>query len=135
MEKKRLQTLLEKYWKSIKLTTLTTDRHKEYREYPKILHQFDVWHFGMSVKKTLSEIAKKKRDCQQVTLWIKAIIIHLWWCCASSIGNEELIRENWLSMLNHIWGIALGNINYFTNGNTDNRTKNVNGSQPIHQHF
>ena len=30
---------------------------------------------------------------------------HLWWCCASSIGNEELIREKWLSMLNHIRGI------------------------------
>ena len=30
---------------------------------------------------------------------------HLWWCCASSIGNEELIREKWLSILNHIRGI------------------------------
>ena len=46
-----------------------------------------------------------KRDCQQNSLWIKAIINHLWWCCASSTGNEELIREEWLSMLNHIWGI------------------------------
>ena len=25
-----------------------------------MLHQFDVWHFGKSVKKTLSEIAKKE---------------------------------------------------------------------------
>ena len=48
---------------------------------------------------------RKKRDCQQVSLWIKAIINHLWWCCASSIDNEELIREKWLSMLNHIRGI------------------------------
>ena len=30
---------------------------------------------------------------------------HLWWCCASSIGYEELIREKWLSMLNDIQGI------------------------------
>ena len=63
-----------------------------------------MWHFGKSIKKTLSEIVKK-RDCQQVSLWIKAIINHLWWCCASLIGNEELIREKWLSMLNHIRGI------------------------------
>ena len=56
------------------------------------------------LKKTLSEIAKK-RDCQQVTLGIQAIINPLWWCCAISIGNEELIRKKWLSMLNHIWGI------------------------------
>ena len=40
-----------------------------------------------------------------MSLWIKAIINHLWWCCASLIGNEELIREKWLSMLNHIRGI------------------------------
>ena len=57
MEKKGLQTLLEKYSNSIKITTLTTDRHVQIRsflsrEYPEILHQFDVWHFGKSVKKT-----------------------------------------------------------------------------------
>ena len=45
---------------------LTTDRYVQIRsflirEYPKILLQFDVWHFGTSVKKALSEIAKKKR--------------------------------------------------------------------------
>ena len=76
--------------KKKKKTILTTDRHVQIRsflirEYPKILLQFDVWHFGKSVKKALSEIAKKK-DCQQVSLWIKAIIKHLCWCCASSIG-------------------------------------------------
>ena len=47
MEKKGLQTLLEKYSNSIKITTLTTDRHVQIRsflsrEYPKILHQFDA---------------------------------------------------------------------------------------------
>ena len=57
MEKKGLQTLLEKYSNSIKITTLTTDRHVQIRsflsrEYPEILHHFDVWHFGKSVKKT-----------------------------------------------------------------------------------
>ena len=43
MEKKRLQTLLEKYSNSIKITTLTTDKHVQIRsflsrEYPEILH-------------------------------------------------------------------------------------------------
>ena len=109
MGKKGLQTLLEKYSNLIKITTLTTDRHVQIRsflsrEYPEILHQFDVWHFGKSLKKTLSEFAKK-RDCHQVNLWIKAIINHLRWCCTSSVGNEELIREKGLSMLNHIRGI------------------------------
>ena len=52
--------------KKKKKTILTTDRYVQIRsflirEYPKILLQFDVWHFGKSVKKALSEIAKKKR--------------------------------------------------------------------------
>ena len=107
MEKKGLQTLLQKYSNSIKITTLTTAQHVQTRsflsrEYPEILHQFDVWHFGKTVQNTLSETAKK-RDCQQLILWIRAIINDL--CCASSIGNEGLIREKWLSMLNHIQGI------------------------------
>ena len=43
MEKKGLQTLLEKYSNSIKITTLTTDKHVQIRsflsrEYPEILH-------------------------------------------------------------------------------------------------
>ena len=62
-----------------------------------------MWHFGKSVKKNLSEIAKK-RGCWQVSLWIKTITDHLWWCCTSSFDNEELTREKWLSMLNHVWG-------------------------------
>ena len=94
--------MLEKYSNSIKITTLTTDRHVQIRsflsrEYPEILHQFDVWHFGKSAKKTLSEVAEK-RDSRQLSLWITAIINHFWWCCASSIGK----------------------INYFLSVNTDN---------------
>ena len=62
MKKKGLLTLLEKYSNSIKITALTTDRHAQIRsflsrEYPEILHQFDVWHFGKSIKKTFSEVA------------------------------------------------------------------------------
>ena len=65
LEKKGLQTLHEECLNSIKIATLTTDRHVQIRsclsrEYPEILHQFDVWHFGKTVKKTLSEIAKDK---------------------------------------------------------------------------
>ena len=125
--KKGLQTLVKKYLNSIKITTLTTEGHVQIRsflrkEYPEILHQFDVWHFPKSVKKALSEIARK-RDCHQAILSIKAIINRLSWCCASLIGNEKFIMEKWLSMWNHIRVFTLGKIiNYFTNVNTDNWT-------------
>ena len=65
MEKKGLQTLLEKYSNSIKITTLTTDRHVQIRsllsrEYPEILHQFDVWHFGKSFKRLYLKSQKEE---------------------------------------------------------------------------
>ena len=108
MEKKGLEILLTKL-KDLKLTTLTTDRHVQIRsfmkkEHPEIVHQFDIWHFGKSIKKSLLAVAQK-RDCHQVSLWIKSIVNHLWWCCASSIGNESLLKEKWQSILYHIRGI------------------------------
>jgi MFS superfamily sulfate permease-like transporter len=56
-EKKGLEVLLEKI-QHIKITTLTTDRHVQIRaflknDHPNIIHQFDVWHFGKSIKKAL----------------------------------------------------------------------------------
>jgi hypothetical protein len=64
-EKKGLEVLLEKI-QHIKITTLTTDRHVQIRaflknDHPNIIHQFDVWHFGKSIKKALSNLAKKKK--------------------------------------------------------------------------
>ena len=97
MEKKGLQTLLERL-NNIKFTTLTTDRHVQIRDF---LHQFDVWHFGKSIKKNLSSISKKKEN-EKLGQWIKAIVNHLWWCCASVNGDVNILREKWLSILYHI---------------------------------
>lgn len=104
MEKKGLETLLDRF-SNLGITTLTTDRHIQIRAFmkkyhPEILHQFDVWHFG-SIKKNLSNIAKKK-ECGELKLWIKSIVNHFWWCCASADGNVDMLREKWTSILNHI---------------------------------
>lgn len=34
--------------------------------------------------------------------WIQSISNHLWWCCATCKGNLQLLREMWISILNHI---------------------------------
>ena len=34
--------------------------------------------------------------------WIKSILNHFWWCCATSIGNPVMLKEKWLSILYHI---------------------------------
>ena len=137
MEKKGLQTLLEKYSNSIKVTTLTTDRHVQIwsflsKEYPEILHQFDVWHFWKSVKKT-SEIEKT------VSRWVYGLRQLL-----IMFGGTVLVQltmKNWSgkngSVCWTIFGVfTLGKIiNYFTSVNTDNWTKNGNDSKPIHHRF
>ena len=34
--------------------------------------------------------------------WIKSIMNHFWWCCATSIGNPAMLKKKWLSILCHI---------------------------------
>ena len=131
MEKKGLQTLLERL-NNIKFTTLTTDRHIQIRaflkkEYPDILHQFDVWHFGKSIKKNLSSISKKKEN-ENLGKWIKAIVNHLWWCCASGNGDVNILREKWLSILYHIMAYTSERVmNFFINANMALWNKRGNG--------
>ena len=66
-----------------------------------ILHQFDVWYVGKNIKKKLVKLAKKK-SCRSLNQWIKAIINHFWWCCASCEGDPKNLKEKWLGILYHI---------------------------------
>ena len=107
MEKTGLKILLEKFSKlRIKITSLTTDRHTQIRammrdQYPNIMHQFDIWHFAKSLKKKLLKLGKKK-DKKEINDWIKSIINHFWWCCATCETNVEVLKEKWFSILHHI---------------------------------
>ena len=90
----------------VEISSLTTDRHTQVRKYmreeqPQISHQFDIWHVSKGLKKKLFKAAKKKSG-EEIMPWIKSIINHFWWCCATSIGNPDLMKEKWLSILHHI---------------------------------
>ena len=90
----------------IKVTSLTTDRHKQVRKYMReqrkdTKHQFDIWHVSKNIKKNLCKYAKKK-CCAELKYWIKSIINHFWWSCATCNGDATLLKEKWLSILNHI---------------------------------
>ena len=37
-----------------------------------------------------------------MTPWIKSIINHFWWCCASCKGDPKELKEKWVSILHHI---------------------------------
>ena len=55
--------------------------------------------------KKIDEVGKKK-DCQQVKLWKKSIINHLYYVAVSTPREEEELREaKWVSLINHIHNI------------------------------
>lgn len=56
----------------------------------------------IGVKKKLKALAKQK-DCDIVGEWSKSIINHLYWCAMTyNDGNQEMIQDKWLSLINHI---------------------------------
>ena len=90
----------------IQILSLTTDRHTQVRKFMRtectdISHQFDIWHFCKSIKKRLMKAAKAKKNAE-LLLWVKSIINHFWWCCKTCDGNVEILKEKWLSILEHI---------------------------------
>ena len=87
------------------IEVVATDRHVGIRadmkrNFPKIDHQFDVWHLAKSITKKLTEKSKKK-DCGDLSPWIKSISNYLWWCVETCEGNKELLREKWISIEHH----------------------------------
>jgi len=90
----------------VSIHTITTDRHIGINSamdkvHTDIRHQYDVWHFSKSIVKKLNKHAKMKKN-QDLAPWIQSISNHLWWCAATCEGNAQLLKEKWLSILNHI---------------------------------
>ena len=101
-----IKALTEAENKNITIQQLTRDRHIQVRKYvreekPTIDHQFDMWHFEKSVRKRFLA-ASKKKSCADLSMWIKSIINHLWWCCATCENSELLLKEKWMSLIFHI---------------------------------
>ena len=94
--------------KKIPIRCLTTDRHttitaKMKSNYPKITHQYDVWHISKWITKKLTKKAKKKA-CEELLPWIRSVSNHLWWSAATYDESADILREKWLSLLYHITG-------------------------------
>ncbi|XP_044143349.1 uncharacterized protein LOC122932797 [Bufo gargarizans] len=94
--------LNEKY--NIKI--FASDRHvgirkKMRQEYSNIKHQFDVWHYAKSLKKKLTSASRLKL-CKEITPWIPKIIRHFWWSIQTCDDNNDLLKEKWLSLLQHL---------------------------------
>ena len=59
--------------------------------------------FLVAVGKKVEKIGKKK-GCENVGKWVQSIKNnnHVHWCASSSNGDPELVKEKWLSIVNHI---------------------------------
>lgn len=85
---------------------LATDRNQSIaklmrQSYPEIEHQYDPWHISKSITKRIHNASKTKGN-EILDLWLRSIINHLWWSASSCNGEEDLLCEKWISILNHI---------------------------------
>ena len=63
------------------------------REKARIKQRFDPWHLARSVHKDLVA-PSKKRECSDVVSWIASVVNHLWWCVATSLGDELFAKRS-----------------------------------------
>ncbi|XP_057308001.1 uncharacterized protein LOC130645895 [Hydractinia symbiolongicarpus] len=98
MEKQGLIVVLNRLLENqLSIEGIATDRHVQIRMYMReerkdIKHHFDVWHMGKNIKRKLVKCAKKT-TAKDLLPWVKAVINHFWWCCASCNGNVVELRE------------------------------------------
>uniref|UniRef100_A0A803JQR1 THAP-type domain-containing protein n=1 Tax=Xenopus tropicalis TaxID=8364 RepID=A0A803JQR1_XENTR len=89
----------------IDVCVVATDKHpsiKKTLESDKytINHQLDIWHYAKNIRKKIIA-ASKRKQCKDLGLWVESIIRHFWWCVRNCQGDEELLREMWVSVLHH----------------------------------
>ncbi|XP_019859639.1 PREDICTED: uncharacterized protein LOC109587862 [Amphimedon queenslandica] len=102
---KRAMTKVNEH--GMEISTLITDCHQQISKWlrethPNIRHHFDVWHLAKGIKKKVNTLAKQQ-DCEMIREWSKSIINHLYWCAVSTPdGNQDMIHDKWLSLINHI---------------------------------
>ena len=93
--KRTLNSIIKK---KIPIQCLTTDCHttitaKMRSNYPKITHQYNVWHISKWITKKLTKKAKKK-GCEELLPWIRSVSNHLWWSAATCDESADILREN-----------------------------------------
>lgn len=101
--KRSLNNLLKR---KISIRCLTTDRHTQVtsqlqKNYPSIIHQYDVWHLAKWVTKKLTKKAKTKAN-MELQPWIKSVSNHLWWSAKECNNDPDLLVKNWVSIVNHV---------------------------------
>ena len=98
---------------TVSVKQVTTDRHSQVRKHmleneKDKVYQNDVWHVVKSVLKKLRK-ATAKKECALLNKWTRSICNHLWWSSATCGGSYDVLKEKWISILQHVknrhsWG-------------------------------
>ncbi|ELT92852.1 hypothetical protein CAPTEDRAFT_78515, partial [Capitella teleta] len=72
----------------LQIGTIVTDRHRQIAKFIReelqgVIHRFDVWHVVKGFSKKWESTSKLK-GCQDLSLWTKSVVNHMYWSAASS---------------------------------------------------
>nr|XP_055059811.1 uncharacterized protein LOC129443335 [Misgurnus anguillicaudatus] len=98
---KRSLALLKE--RKVTLDCIVTDRHLQIQKFLReagINQYYDVWHVEKGISKRLEKISKRK-DCQKLKKWMRAIRNHIYWTAATSASGPERVAK-FTSILNHV---------------------------------
>lgn len=98
--------------RGVKVHSIVTDRHTGVQKYlreekKEIVHFFDPWHMGKGVGKKMDELGKKG-GTEDVALWRKSVVKHLYWSASTSSSGQEALAK-WTSVANHVQNVHTHN--------------------------
>ncbi|XP_064645486.1 uncharacterized protein LOC135498899 [Lineus longissimus] len=96
----------------------------------KVMHYLDVWHRSKKIGTALVELAKKARH-QELLVWVKPIVNHFWFSCGTCKGDQDVIKELWLSVLYHMQGIHEWSTGQCTHGTVDEERPPIKSESTI----
>ncbi|XP_030233960.1 uncharacterized protein LOC115559293 [Gadus morhua] len=88
------------------IEVMTTDRSTSIRtimreEFPNVQHEFDIWHTAKGLRKKIQRKGAIKGN-EILAAWSRSIINHIWFTCATSKGDAEILKCRWQSILHHV---------------------------------
>ncbi|KAJ8011920.1 hypothetical protein DPEC_G00063320 [Dallia pectoralis] len=91
--------------KGLDVEVMATDRstsiQKIIREqYPDVQHEFDIWHTAKGFRKKMQK--GKKKDTEILLASTRSVINHVWYSCATSKGDVEVLKRRWKSIQHHV---------------------------------
>ncbi|XP_071482700.1 uncharacterized protein [Diadema antillarum] len=92
--------------KGVKIAEVITDAHPVItallkREYPEILHSWDVWHGAKNLGKKVAKASTTVRN-QALKYWVKHITNHFWFCAETCGGDIDLFFNKWRGIVHHV---------------------------------